>query len=134
MEYVIKVNAQVIENKNNKSKFVVYNTYVKRNVESENDKDLWVKFNVKFSKECKVIERNSYIYLNKEDYSVNTLGKYPTIYINKFNKQQIIEFDKKTLDEFFKKVDNEPDIEHPFGEPVDEKDLPFETDNGTVNN
>lgn len=125
MEYVIKVNAQVIENKTNKSKFVVYNTYIKHPETGE-----WIKFNVRFNKECKVIERNSYIYLNKEDYSVNTMGKYPTIYINKFNKQQVIEFDKKALDDFFKKVEEEPEL----GEAVAEEDLPFDTKDGKGNN
>ena len=129
MEYVIKVNAQAIESKTSKAKFVVFNTYIKNGETGE-----WVKFNVRFNKELKVIERSSYIYLNKEDYSVNTLGKYPTIYINKFNKQQVIEFDKKTLDEFFKKVENEPDTEKPFGDPVAEEDLPFDADNGKGNN
>ncbi|MBO7714946.1 MAG: hypothetical protein J6S85_15365 [Methanobrevibacter sp.] len=124
MEYVIKVNAQAIESKTNKSKFVVYNTYIKHPMSGE-----WVKFNVKFSKECKVIERSSYIYLNKEDYSVNTMGKYPTIFINKFNKQQVIEFDKKALDDFFKKVEDEPTL----GDPIAEEDLPFDTNNGKGN-
>ena len=121
MEYVIKVNAQAIESKTNNSKFVVYNTYIKRPTSGE-----WVKFNVKFSKECKVIERSSYIYFNKEDYSVNTMGKYPTIFINKFNKQQVIEFDKKALDDFFKKVEDEPTL----GEPIAEEELPFDTNDG----
>ena len=124
MEYVIKVNAQAIESKTHKSKFVVYNTYIKHPMSGE-----WVKFNVKFSKECKVIERSSYIYLNKEDYSVNTMGKYPTIFINKFNKQQVIEFDKKALDDFFKKVEDEPTL----GDPIAEEDLPFDTNNGKGN-
>lgn len=125
MEYVIKVNAQAIESKTNKSKFVVYNTYIKHPTSGE-----WVKFNVKFSKECKVIERSSYIYLNKEDYSVNTMGKYPTIFINKFNKQQVIEFDKKALDDFFKKVEDEPTL----GEPIAEEELPFDANNGKNDN
>lgn len=129
MEYVIKVNAQAIESKTNKSKFVVYNTYIKKPNAKENDKDIWVKFNVKFGKECKVIERSSYIYLNKEDYSVNTMGKYPTIFIKKFNKQQVIEFDKKALDDFFKKVEDDPTL----GEPIAEEDLPFDTKNGNGN-
>lgn len=129
MQYIIKVNAQAIENKDKKTKFVVYNTYVKNTVNDE-----WVKFNVKFDKECKIVERTSYIYVNKEDYSVNTLGKYPTIYIKKVAKQQVIEFDKKALDEFFKKVEDEPDLDNPLGSPVNEEDLPFDTDDGKGNN
>ena len=130
MEFIIKVNAQVIENKTNKNKFIVYNTYVKSEETGE-----WVKFNVKFGKDCKVIERTSYIYADKEAITINEIGKYPTIYINKVNKQKVIEFDKNNLEKFFKVIEAEKeDLEHPFGDPIDEKDLPFDTDNGKGNN
>ena len=130
MEFIIKVNAQVIENKTNKNKFIVYNTYVKSEETGE-----WVKFNVKFGKDCKVIERTSYIYADKEAITINEIGKYPTIYINKVNKQKVIEFDKNNLEKFFKVSEAEKeDLEHPFGDPIDEKDLPFDTDNGKGNN
>ena len=120
MEYIIKVNAQAIENKDTKSKFVVFNTYVKNPVTNE-----WTKFNVKFGKDCKVIERTSYIYADEANISINEVGKYPTLYINKVNSQKVIEFDKKGLDKFFKAVEESKKEEVPLGEPVPESDLPF---------
>ena len=126
MEFIIKVNAQAIENKQTKSKFIVYNTYIK-----SPDSGEWVKFNVKFGKDCQIIERTSYIYADEENISINEIGKYPTIYISKVNKQKVIEFDKKELAKFFRAVEevNENDpAKELFGEPIDENDLPFDTD------
>lgn len=128
MEYIIKVNAQAIENKDKKTKFIVFNTYVK----SENSGE-WVKFNVKFGKDCKVIERTSYIYVNEENISINEIGAYPTIYISKINKQKVIELDKKNLSKFFRTAEEgvkqaEEDLNNPLGTPVDESDLPFDVD------
>ena len=129
MEYVIKVNAQAIENKTTKAKFIVFNTYVK------NDNGEWVKFNVKFAKDIIVkdtgkgiIERTSYIYVTDDAISVDELGKYPTIYIKAVLSQKVIEFDKKSLSKFFKQVESVD-----LGEPIAEEDLPFDTDNGNGN-
>lgn len=130
MEYVIKVNAQAIENKTTKAKFIVFNTYVK------NDNGEWVKFNVRFAKDIIVkdtgkgiIERTSYIYVNDDAISVDELGKYPTIYIKAVLSQKVIEFDKKYLSKFFKVVENAD-----LGEPIPEDELPFDTDNGNGEN
>lgn len=120
MEYIIKVNAQAIENKEKKSKFVVFNTYVKNPNTGE-----WTKFNVKFAKECKVVERTSYIYADDTAISINEVGKYPTIFISKVNSQKVIEFDRKDLDKFFKAVEESKQEEAPLGDPVPESDLPF---------
>lgn len=120
MEYIIKVNAQAIETKDKKSKFVVFNTYVKNPNTGE-----WTKFNVKFGKECKVVDRTSYIYADDTAITINEVGKYPTIYINKVNNQKVIEFDKKDLDKFFKAVEESQKEESPLGDPIEEKDLPF---------
>ena len=120
MEYIIKVNAQAIENKEKKSKYVVFNTYIK-NPENGN----WTKFNVKFGKDCKVVERTSYIYADDTAISINEVGKYPTIFISKVNSQKVIEFDKKDLDKFFKAVEESKKEEVNLGEPVAESDLPF---------
>lgn len=125
MQYIIKVNAQTIENK--KNKFVVFNTYIKSEID-----DTWFKYNVKFSKEAreKLIERTSYLYVNKEDISVNEMGKYPEFFIKDFANQKVINIEKKDLGKFFKAVNEdlktaEKDIEEPFGEEVKEEDLPF---------
>ena len=130
MEYVIKVNAQAIENKSTHAKFIVFNTYVK------NDNGEWVKFNVKFAKDIIVketgkgiIERNSYIYVDESAISIDELGKYPTIYIKAVLSQKVIEFDKKSLAKFFKQVDSVD-----LGNPIAEEDLPFDTDNGNGEN
>lgn len=127
MQYIIKVNAQIIENKEKKTKFVVFNTYVKSEID-----DTWLKYNVKFSKEAreKLIERTSYLYVNKDDISVNEMGKYSEFFIKDFVNQKIINVETKNLDKFFKTVDEdlktaEKDIEEPFGEEVKKEDLPF---------
>lgn len=131
MQYIIKVNAQTIENKEKKNKFVVFNTYVKSEID-----DTWLKYNVKFSKEAreKLIERTSYLYVNKEDISVNEMGKYPEFYIKDFVSQKVINVETKNLDKFFKTVDEEvkaaeKDLEQPFGEEVKKEDLPFNESN-----
>lgn len=130
MEYIIKVNAQAIENKEKKTKFVVFNTYIKSENKDDLGNDKWVKFNVKFSKECKIAERTSYIYADGENISINEIGDYPTVFIKKVNKQKVIEFDKKDLAKFFKVANEgveqaEKDLNNPLGEPVKEEDLPF---------
>ena len=133
MEYVMKVNAQVIENRANKSKFTVYNTYIK-----DEETGNWIKFNVKFAKDCELPNGNAYIYFDKENLSVNEMGKYPTFYIKKVNKVQPIFFDTKNLNKYFKEIGEaveqaEKDLENPFGRPVDESELPFDTENGNGN-
>ena len=131
MEYVMKVNAQVIENKANKTKFTVFNTYIK-------DGENWVKFNVKFSKDAIQPTGNAYVYFDKDNLSVNEIGKYPTFYIKKVNRIQDIFFDTKNLNKYFKEVSEELDkadkeLENPFGTHVEEKDLPFDTNDGKGN-
>lgn len=135
MHYIIKVNAQTIENKEKKTKFVVFNTYVKSEID-----DTWLKYNVKFSKEAreKLIERTSYLYVNKEDISVNEMGKYPEFYIKDFVSQKVINVETKNLDKFFKTVDEdlktaEKDIEEPFGKSVEEEELPFDVESDAKN-
>lgn len=130
MQYIIKVNAQTIENKENKSKFIVFNTYIKNE-----ENNTWMKYNVKFSKVAreKLIERTSYLYVNKDDITVNEIGKYPEFYIKDFVNQKVINIDTKNLDKFFKTVEEdlkaaEKDIEEPFGKPVEKEDLPFDVD------
>ena len=127
----MKVNAQVIENKVNKSKFMVFNTYIKNG-------DSWVKFNVKFDKDTIQPSGNAYIYFDKENLSVNEMGKYPTFYIKKVNRIQDIFFDPKDLGKYFKEITEaidqaEKDLENPFGRQVDEENLPFDTKNGKGN-
>ena len=132
MEYVMKVNAQAIENKTTKAKFIVFNTYIK-------DGDNWVKFNVKFAKDTEQPKGNAYIYFDKENLSVNEIGKYPTFYIKKVNRIQELVFDTKNLNKYFKEISeavekaDEVDLDNPFGSPVDEADLPFDTKNGKGN-
>lgn len=127
MQYAIKINAQTIESKKDKEKFVVFNTYIKSEITGE-----WLKYNVKFSKEAreKLVERTSYIYVDKEDIKVNELGKYPEFYIEDIVSQKVIEVDVKNLDKFFKVVKEdvetaESDIAEPFKNPVEKDDLPF---------
>ena len=136
MQYIIKVNAQTIENKEKGTKFVVFNTYIKSEISDE-----WLKYNVKFSKVAreKLIERTSYIYVDEKDINVNELGKYPEFYIKDFAKQKVIEIDTKNLSKFFKSVEEdikeaENIIDEPFKNPVEEKDLPFDNGNSKDKN
>ena len=134
MQYAIKVNAQTIKSKKDNEEYIVFNTYIKSIINDE-----WIKYIVKFSKEAKekLVERTSYIYVDKKDISVNELGKYPEFFIKDFSEQKVIEVDVNNLDKFFKVVDEdlktaESDIAEPFKNPVDKKDLPF--DNGNSKN
>ena len=129
----MKVNAQVIENKTNKSKFTVYNTYIK-----DEETGNWIKFNVRFGKDCEKPNGNAYIYFDKENLTVNEIGKYPTFFIKKVNKVQPIFFDTKNLNKYFREIceaaeEAEKELDNPFGRPIDESELPFETDNGKSN-
>lgn len=127
MEFIIKVNVQALENKETKAKFNVYNTFIK----NEND-DKWTKFNVKFGKDVKAPEKNSYVFADEKDISINEMGKYPTLYIGKVSKVQPINFEKANLSKYFKQAPLTDEqvaetIGDPFEdkEPVDPKDLPF---------
>lgn len=129
MELIVKVNVKSISN--GKNSFNVYNTYIKDEQSGE-----WVKFNVKFKQGEEKPVVDSYVYANDKEISINEIGQYPTVFINKVNKIVKLRFDGKNLSKYFKAVDegkneeekdntteeNEPSI---FDDPIDEKDLPF---------
>ena len=138
MELIVKVNVKAIES--GKNKFNVYNTYIKDEQSGE-----WVKFNVKFKQGEQRPDCNSYVYADENEISINELGKYPTIFINKVNKIVKLRFDGADLKKFFRAVDEKQDnidtddvfndepiselTEQLFGEPVENP--PFDTEKKT---
>ena len=129
MELIVKVNVKTIES--GKNKFDVYNTYVKDEKTGE-----WVKFNVKFKQGVTKPACDSYLYVDEGELSINEIGKYPTLFINKVNSVTPLRFDNKNLAKYFKTTVEEAheilgvkEGETIFDEKeVDPKDLPFDTD------
>lgn len=132
MELIVKVNVKTIETVDEKTKkknkFTVYNTYVKDPNTSE-----WVKCNVKFKQGEEKPVTDSYVYADEKEISINEVGKYPTIFINKVNQIRKLKFNNNNLQQYFKTSVEQakeemgiPDEGTIFdAEPVDEKDLPF---------
>lgn len=131
MELIVKVNVKKIEGKNG-NKFDVYNTYIKDEENSE-----WVKFNVKFKQGVERPVVDSYVYADESEISINEIGNYPTIFINRVNKIVKLRFDSKNLQKYFKAVDDKTFVDEIedemknadtdiFDSPVEEKDLPFD--------
>lgn len=59
----------------------------------------WI--DLKFTKDVKdVPERNGYIYVEKENVNVNRTGRFPVIWVKKFEKFEEITFTQKTADYF----------------------------------
>lgn len=136
MELIVKVNVKSISN--GKNSFNVYNTYIKDEQSGE-----WVKFNVKFKQGQEKPIVDSYVYADDKEISINEIGTYPTVFINKVNKIVKLRFDGKNLAKYFRQADSEKTEESteivgdPFDEGddsdsalfdnyVEEKDLPFD--------
>lgn len=131
MELIVKVNVKKIEGKNG-NKFDVYNTYIRDEENSE-----WVKFNVKFKQGVERPVVDSYVYADESEISINEIGNYPTIFINRVNRIVKLRFDSKNLQKYFKAVDDKTFVDEIedemknadtdiFDSPVEEKDLPFD--------